>query len=93
MDPREIVRGNGYPAPVSLSIDVPWSALPSTNLGVFTSQTFSVHLDPQLDVSHTSSGIWGDDMIAKRRFRRKALSALMGEFAVWNDELLRELAR
>ena len=80
-------QNNAHP-PISLSVDPPWIGFPSQNWGASLGPTFSVYLDPQIDVRQDLKGT------AKPGPRPgPSIGELADEFADWNDELLRELAR
>lgn len=97
MDPRDLVRNNGYIGPASFSVGTPYMSLAPTNWGVHAGPLFVVRLDPQLDAGkglfQSSEDVELRSDAVKRRTRRKLMSELTREFAESNDELLRELAR
>ena len=75
-------------SPLSLSADPPWIGFPNLNWGASLGPTFSVRLDPQVNVRR--------DSVALRRAQgqapRSEMDELIEEFAEWNDDLLGELA-
>jgi hypothetical protein len=104
MDPRDLIRNNGYIGPASFSVGMQYMNLAPTNWGVPAGPRFVVRLDPQLDAGKAlfQSSSEGLDLerelelrseTVKRRIRRKLMSELTKEFSTSNDELLRELAR
>jgi hypothetical protein len=92
MDTRNLASSNVYPGPASVSVDLPWIGTPSTNWSVTASQVCSVRLNPQIDLSASPIQSASSESL-KRRVRRRLMTDLTDEFATWNDELLRELAR
>ncbi len=81
---------NNTRPPVSLSADPPWIGFPNTNWGASLGATFSVTLDPQVNVRRDS------ETPARTQHGRSSLmrmDQLTEEFAEWNDDLLGELAR
>ena len=94
MDPREVIKNNGYIGPASFSVGTPYVNLAPTNWGVPAGPLLLVSLDPQVDVGKTLFHTSSDSVdFVKRRIRRKVMSELANEFATSNDDLLRELAR
>jgi hypothetical protein len=100
MDPRDLVRNNGYIGPASFSVGMLYMNLAPTNWGVPAGPLFVVKLDPQVDAGRSLFQSPSEDLnldlrseVVKRRIRRKLMSELTSEFTTSNDELLRELAR
>ena len=100
MDPRELVRNNGYIGPASFSVGMQYMNLAPTNWGVPAGPLFVVMLDPQVDVGRSLLGSSSEALkfdlrseVVTRRVRRKLMAELTSEFSTSNDELLRELAR
>ncbi len=76
--------------PVSLSADPPWIGFPNTNWSASLWTTFSVRLDPQVDVRRDSVP---PARTEHGRTSRMLMDQLTEEFAERNDDLLGELAR
>jgi hypothetical protein len=94
MDPRDLVRSNGYLGPGLLSVgQVYMNLVPGTNWVSFE-PSFVVTLDPQVNVgtARPDDAVELRGQLLKRRFRRKLMSELTNEFALLHDDLLRELA-
>lgn len=99
MDPRDLVRSNAYSGSGLFSASQVYIDLvPGTNW-VSSGPPSAIVLDPQVrgEARPHVAGQYADvDLqaeLVKRRVRRKLMSDLTNEFAVWHDDLLRELAR
>jgi hypothetical protein len=95
MDPRDLVRSNGYLGPGLGSGDqVYLNLVPGTNWVYFQPPSV-VTLDPLVDVGTTppEGGVGVRPELLERRFRSKLMAELMGDFAAMHDELLSDLAR
>lgn len=79
---------NAHP-PVCLSAAPAWIGFPNANWGTTLGPSFSVTLDPQVNVAT------GADRLGKGREQVSLveMDRLLDEFADRNDEVLRELAR
>ncbi len=95
MDPRDLVRSNGYLGPALGPGDQVYLTLvPGTNWVGFQPPSI-VTLDPLIDMG--SSRFKGSmevrpELLESRR-RTALMAELMGDFAAMHDELLSDLAR
>jgi hypothetical protein len=89
MAERNEYQNNAYP-PANLSFDPPWIEFPNTNWGASIGPSFSVRLDPQVNVRRDLAGA---TRIDQGRQSLMEMDQLVKEFAEWNDDLLGELAR
>lgn len=95
MDPRDLVRSNGYMGPDLVWVgQVNLGYVPGTNW-VSSQPSPVVRLDPQVGVGAVppESDLRLRSELLERRFRSKLMTELMGDFAVLHDELLSDLAR